>query len=282
MGPRKLSANEQFFCWCSNSSKFVTNNSDYVRRLFYNWPWCLRQLKSKSFESRRNFFFLTRGGCVSRLRACLGGCFQSYQYPNLSEGADRVGGQLRGDKECPFSGVTKSPSLISRTVSVDVKHHVYLLRNQIWQSLEEGAGKQCSDCASPSLYIIICKSMLSPSLYIIIWSANPRALVPHLATWRWLPGEGCVTRSLSKTWRRALTHKTQPARRLLRNFTSLPTGRRHGASPALLSPVIQAAWHQPLSQASGTVHRIYMAGKSFNLKKRTIQPRHGSEPHVLL
>ena len=33
---------------------------------------------------------------------------QSYRYPNLSEGADRVGGQLRGDKECPFSGVTKS------------------------------------------------------------------------------------------------------------------------------------------------------------------------------
>ena len=33
---------------------------------------------------------------------------QSYQYLNLSEGANRVGGQLRGDKECPFSGVTKS------------------------------------------------------------------------------------------------------------------------------------------------------------------------------
>ena len=32
----------------------------------------------------------------------------SYQYPNLSEGADRVGGQLRGDKQGPFSGVTKS------------------------------------------------------------------------------------------------------------------------------------------------------------------------------
>ena len=30
------------------------------------------------------------------------------QYPNFLEGADRVGGQLRGDKECPFSGVTKS------------------------------------------------------------------------------------------------------------------------------------------------------------------------------
>ena len=48
---------------------------------------------------------------------------QSYRYPNLSEGADRVGGQLRGDKECPFSGVTKSGSL------------------------EEAAGKRCSECA---------------------------------------------------------------------------------------------------------------------------------------
>ena len=26
IGSRKLSANEQFFCWCSNSSKFVTFN----------------------------------------------------------------------------------------------------------------------------------------------------------------------------------------------------------------------------------------------------------------
>ena len=34
---------------------------------------------------------------------------QAYQYPNLSESADRVAGQpLCGDKECPFSGVTKS------------------------------------------------------------------------------------------------------------------------------------------------------------------------------
>ena len=40
---------------------------------------------------------------------------QSYQYPNLSEGA----GQLRGDKEWPLNGVTKSGSL------------------------EEGAGKRC-------------------------------------------------------------------------------------------------------------------------------------------
>ena len=60
--------------------------------------------------NRDGTFFFTRGGCVARLRACLGArlLLQSYQYPHLSEGADRVGGQLRGDKECPFSGVTKS------------------------------------------------------------------------------------------------------------------------------------------------------------------------------
>ena len=37
IGSRKLSANEQFFCWCLNDSKFVTSNSDYIRRLFYNY-----------------------------------------------------------------------------------------------------------------------------------------------------------------------------------------------------------------------------------------------------
>ena len=68
------------------------------------------QIKSKSFESRRNFFVFTRGGCVSCLRAYLSARLlpQSYQYRNPSEGADRVGGQLRGDKECPFNGATKS------------------------------------------------------------------------------------------------------------------------------------------------------------------------------
>ena len=35
IGSRKLSANEQFFVWCSNSSKFVTNDSNYIRHLFY-------------------------------------------------------------------------------------------------------------------------------------------------------------------------------------------------------------------------------------------------------
>ena len=58
IGPRQLSANEQFFCWCSNSSKVVTNNSDYIRRLFYNWPCCLRQLKWNQNRLKRGWTLL--------------------------------------------------------------------------------------------------------------------------------------------------------------------------------------------------------------------------------
>ena len=69
------------------------------------------QIKPKSFESRRTLFTLP-GVDASHVyvRAGALGYFHSlnYQYLNLPEGADRVGGQLRGDKECPFSGVTKS------------------------------------------------------------------------------------------------------------------------------------------------------------------------------
>ena len=52
------------------------------------------------------------------------------QYRNLSEGADPVGGQLRGDKECPFNGVTKSgrvwrkvPESDARSVPVRLTVH---------------------------------------------------------------------------------------------------------------------------------------------------------------
>ena len=51
-------------------------------------------------------------------------CLEFDHYPNLSEGADSVGGQLRGDKNrVPLQW-----------------------RNQFWQSLEEGAGERCSVC----------------------------------------------------------------------------------------------------------------------------------------
>ena len=43
------------------------------------------------------------------VRALALGCFYSHiSTRTFWEGADSVAGQLRGDKECPFSGVTKS------------------------------------------------------------------------------------------------------------------------------------------------------------------------------
>ena len=64
--------------------------------------------------------------------ACLGARLlpQRCQYPNLSEGADRVGGQLRGDKECPFSGVTNS--------------------GRVWRKVVESDARTVSECGSPS------------------------------------------------------------------------------------------------------------------------------------
>ena len=44
-----------------------------------------------------------------------------FQYPNLSEGADRVAGQLRRDKECPFSGVTKSGTVWRKVPESDAR-----------------------------------------------------------------------------------------------------------------------------------------------------------------
>ena len=43
------------------------------------------------------------------VRALVLGCFYSHiSTGTFSEGANCIAGQLHGDKECPFSGVTKS------------------------------------------------------------------------------------------------------------------------------------------------------------------------------
>ena len=55
------------------------------------------------------------------------GCFHSLI---LSEGADRVGGQPRGDKECPFSGVTKS--------------------GRVWRKVSESNARSVSETHTPS------------------------------------------------------------------------------------------------------------------------------------
>ena len=115
IGSRKLLANKQFFVGAQTVVSFLQTTQIILDVSFITGRVANASSdKTQSFESRRNsffFFFFTRGGCASCLRACLGTRLlpQAYQYPNgLSEGADCVGGQLRGDKECPLSGVTKS------------------------------------------------------------------------------------------------------------------------------------------------------------------------------
>ena len=111
IGSRKLSANEQFFVGAQTVVNLLQTTqiisdicfiADHVAYTSSN--------KTKIAWTQDNSFFFTRGRCVSCLCACFGTRLlpQSYQCPNLSEGTDHVGGQLHGDKECPFSGITKS------------------------------------------------------------------------------------------------------------------------------------------------------------------------------
>ena len=65
---------------------------------------------------------------------------QSYQYPNLSEGADRVGGQLRGDKKCPFSGVTNSGRVWRKVSESDARSEPEF---QIWAAEKQNARLPC-------------------------------------------------------------------------------------------------------------------------------------------
>ena len=61
-----------------------------------------------------------------------------FQYPNLSEGADRVGGQLRGDKECPVSRVTKSGRVWRKVPESDARSvgpALFLADTQLSESL---------------------------------------------------------------------------------------------------------------------------------------------------
>ena len=64
--------------------------------------------------------FLTRSGRASCLHACLDAVLL-VQSSNLLEGADSVGGQLRGEKECPFSGVTNFWQRTFRRVVLESK-----------------------------------------------------------------------------------------------------------------------------------------------------------------
>ena len=69
---------------------------------------------------------------------------QSYQYPNLLDGADGIGGQLLGDR-VPLQWL-----------------------NPFWQGLEEGAGKQCLERALPN----ISSTSVQASMRELLWPSG--------------------------------------------------------------------------------------------------------------
>ena len=103
-------------------------------------------------------------GVDARLCACLGARLlpQSYQYPNLSEGADRVGGQLRGDNECPFSGVTESGRVWRKVPESDARSVEVTLCGR-----QNGKVQLLTDCCVPGLYI--CSSQTRRGTGIVQW-----------------------------------------------------------------------------------------------------------------
>ena len=93
------------------------------------------------------------------VRASALGCFHSLiSHPNLSEGADRVAGQLRGEKVCPFSGVTNSGRIWRKVPESDARS----VGRGISGELEEEVGEKGTDGGG-------CKGMY-PNTFIQVWT----------------------------------------------------------------------------------------------------------------
>ena len=111
IGSRKLSANEQFFVGAQTVVSLLQTTQIISDVCFVTDHVAYASSNQKNrLNQDSTLFFFTRGGCASCFCACLGTRLlpQSYQYPNLLEGAECIGGQMHGDKEYPFSDVTKS------------------------------------------------------------------------------------------------------------------------------------------------------------------------------
>ena len=114
MGSRKLSANEQFFVGARTEVSFLqtTQIKQGVSFIAANKVYTSTYKTTTGWIETDLFFFLffLPGVDASHVyvRALALGCFYSHISNRTFGGADRVAGQLRGDKEYPFSGVTKS------------------------------------------------------------------------------------------------------------------------------------------------------------------------------
>ena len=70
---------------------------------------------------------------------------QFYYYPNLSEGGDRVSGQLRGNEECPFSGVTRSGRVWRKVPESDARS---VISTQTFQRALTASVDSCAEIKS--------------------------------------------------------------------------------------------------------------------------------------
>ena len=105
IGLEKLLANS-FFNATQTTVSLYRQLRLYQMFLLY-WPRCLCQHKlSQNHLNWDRTFFLPGTDESVYMGAML--FPQSYKYPNLSEGTDHISGQMQGDKECPFSGITSS------------------------------------------------------------------------------------------------------------------------------------------------------------------------------
>ena len=115
----------------------------------------------------------------------------NYQYPNFSEGSDRVGGQLCRDKECPFSGVTSSgrvwrkvPESDARSVPLTLScSHTFSVSLSASVSLFPLSVCLLSVCLRPPLCLCLSLSVclsISVSSLTLSFSHTPSIAFRHL------------------------------------------------------------------------------------------------------
>ena len=102
---------------------------------------------------------------------------QSYQYPNFLEGADRVGGQLCRDKECPFSGVTKSGRVWRKVPESDAQRvtHTHIRTRHKKQKLFSALDQYYLNTCGPSIRLavsLIPGALILPDIIVITNSAD--------------------------------------------------------------------------------------------------------------
>ena len=106
------------------------------------------------------------------VRAWTLGAFTVILVPESFVGADRVAGHLCGDKECPFSGVTKSGRVWRKVTesdaqSVEMTFPFFSKRNPLWTRSDQ----RSKDSFSPNNTLVV-----FPPLALLSSAASPCSL----------------------------------------------------------------------------------------------------------